>query len=728
MAEQRTAIPAASERTPQILGVDAGGTMTDTIFIDRRGQFTIGKALSTPADESEGLARSARDALGYWDLQLDRVVPSLRAGVYSGTSMLNRLLERKGRKLGLIVTAGMEDVLRMERSRQTYTGYSYSDRLHAVTHMHNEPLVPLERIRGVRERIDIFGDVAIPLYEEEAHRAVAELLESGVEALCVNLLHSYRNPLHEQRVAAIAREVCAKQGKAIPIFVASELNPVRDDFPRLNTVIMEAYAADPSREQLRRIQDQFGSLGAKFQWRIVASYGGSLSIESPHLFKTLVSGPIGGMIGSKYLSSCLGTPNLVCTDVGGTSFDVGIITANTYTIRTQPETARYLLALPMVMIDSVGAGMGTVVRLNPYSRRIELGPDSAGARIGLSYPEGGMSVPSLTDCHVILGILDPNYFLGGEIKLDRERAFRGFKEQIADPLGLDVYAAAAGVIELLTEQMHAQVRGALIGKGYSPVEYTLMAYGGGGPVLVSRYAQGFQFQDILVPTWAAAFSAFGCTCADLEIRHDMTVDVRFGLKDSAEQRREVVKSLTQAWATLRERVAAEITKGGWSPNDASFRRAVRMQYQGQFDDLEVASIHEGDDTALVERLTASFEELYGKVYSLAARSPELGYAIARVIVTAVLPTVKPDLLEEEQGTARPAREAWKGKRRVWWERGWQEAEIWEMRTLRPGNVVDGLAIIEAPSTTFVVPPGASAFLDGHRVFHLDLNSRNGKAH
>src|SRR5208337_526388 len=165
----------------------------------------------------------------------------------------------------------------------------------------------------------------------------------------------------------------------------------------------------------------------------------------------------GGMIGSKYLSSVLNIPNLVCTDVGGTSFDVGVITANTYTIRTQPETARYLLALPMVMIDSVGAGMGTVVRLNPYSRRIELGPDSAGARIGLAYPEGGMSVPSLTDCHVILGILDPNYFLGGEIKLDRERALRGFKEQIADPLGLDVYAAAAGVIELLTEQMHAQV-------------------------------------------------------------------------------------------------------------------------------------------------------------------------------------------------------------------------------------------------------------------------------
>ena len=726
MAEQTTHVD--PRQIPQILGVDAGGTMTDTIFIDSRGQFTIGKALSTPADESEGLGRSSRDALGYWGLQVERVVPSLSAGVYSGTSMLNRLLERKGRRLGLIVTAGMEDVLRMERSRQTYTGYSYSDRLHAVTHMHNEPLVPLERIRGVRERIDIFGEVAIPLYEEEAYRAVAELLELGIEALCINLLHSYRNAAHEQRVAAIAREVCAKKGSTIPIFLSSELNPVRDDFPRLNTVIMEAYAADPSREQLRRIQQQFASLGAKFEWRIIASYGGSLSIESPHLFKTLVSGPIGGMIGSRHLSKHLGIPNLVCTDVGGTSFDVGIITANEYTIRTAPEMARYLLALPMVTIDSVGAGMGTLVRLNPYSRRIELGPDSAGARIGLSYPQGQMTVPSLTDCHVILGLLDPNYFLGGEIKLDRDRAFNGFKEQIADPLGLDVHVAAAGVIELLTEQMQAQVRGALIGKGYSPVEYTLMSYGGGGPVLVGRYAQGFQFQDILVPTWAAAFSAFGCTCADLEIRHDMTVDVRFRLKDSAEQRRQVVKSLTQAWSILRERVAAEISKGGWSHKDASFKRAVRMQYQGQFDDLEVAAPEGIDDSAIVERLTTYFEELYAKVYSLAARSPELGYAIARVILTAVLPTVKPDLPEDKEDGPRPPREAWKGKRQVWWERGWQEAEIWEMGALRPGNAVSGLAIIEAPSTTFVVPPGATTFLDRRRVFHLDLNPQAAKAH
>src|SRR5947209_2255664 len=190
----------ANGRDPRVLAIDAGGTMTDTFVVDQAGDFVVGKAQTTPEDESLGFMDSTRDALRYWDLEPEEALPRIVSGIYSGTAMLNRLLERKGRKVGLIVTAGMEDALRLERGIQTYLGYPYSDRLHVATHYHNEPLVPRERIRGVRGRIDLFGDEAIPLYPDEARAAVEELAAAGVEGIVVNFLYSYRNSSHEDLV------------------------------------------------------------------------------------------------------------------------------------------------------------------------------------------------------------------------------------------------------------------------------------------------------------------------------------------------------------------------------------------------------------------------------------------------------------------------------------------------------------------------------------------------
>ena len=194
------------EREPRVLSIDAGGTMTDTFIVDRDGSFVVGKAQTTPEDESVGFMSSVRDALRYWGMSTEEAMPRIASGIYSGTAMINRLLERKGRRVGCIVTAGCEDYLRLERAIQTYLGYPYSDRLHVATHHHNEPLVPRKLMKGVRERIDLFGDVAIPLYEEEARRAAVELLDAGVEGIVVSLLYSYRNPSHEQRIRQIIDE------------------------------------------------------------------------------------------------------------------------------------------------------------------------------------------------------------------------------------------------------------------------------------------------------------------------------------------------------------------------------------------------------------------------------------------------------------------------------------------------------------------------------------------
>ncbi len=343
----------------------------------------------------------------------------------------------------------------------------------------------------------------------------------------VNLLYSYRNGSHEQRIAEIIAEVAPD----MPVFSSSDLYPMRRDFPRLNSTLIEAYAAEPSREQLAKVRDATRDAGAQFDLRIMAAHGGTISIDAKELARTLISGPIGGVIGARYLadeissgngSGSLSARNIVCTDIGGTSFDIALITDGEFNIKQIPDIGRFLLNLPLVQVDSIGAGTGSFVRIDPNSGRPELGPDSAGASIGVSWAEGGLEIPSVTDLNLVLGRVNPDYFLGGDMKLDYELARAAIAEQIAEPLGLDVEHAAAGIIELFDETLKYQAVAQVLGKGYSPVDYTLLCYGGGGPLHVAGYTDGVPYRDVLVPAWAAGFSAFGCACGDFAYRFDLT--------------------------------------------------------------------------------------------------------------------------------------------------------------------------------------------------------------
>jgi acetone carboxylase beta subunit len=708
-----------ARRTPKVLAIDAGGTMCDTFVIDEQGEFVVGKSQTTPDDESRGFVHSASDALHYWDMRVEDAFPTLVSGVYSGTAMLNRLLSRQGGKIGLLVSAGQEDYLLLERGIQTYLGYSYSDRLHVQTHVHNVPLVPRERVHGIPGRIDLFGNVAIPLYEEETRKAVDALLDEGVGAICICLLHSYQNPAHEQEVKRIAREAIAARDLDVPLFLSSELYPVRGDFARLNTLMIEAYAAEPSRGHMAKIESRCNEYGAPFDLRVMASHGGTISTKARELARTLVSGPIGGVVGGRHLGRLLGIDNLVCTDIGGTSFDLALITEGTYQIRPNPEIARFVLALPQVQVDSIGAGTGSFVRVNPTNNRIELGPDSAGARIGMCYPEGGVDTPSVTDCHVVLGYLDPNYVLGAEIKLSRELAVEAVETRIARPLGLDVYRAAEGVIEILEDSLRNQVYSTIVGRGYSPRSFVCMSYGGGGPVHVAGYTDGMGFDDVLIPTWAAGFSAYGCSCADFAYRYDQSVAVPLVAGMSDEQEQGVVALLNAQADALKEKVRAEFRANGIAEDTIDYELLMRLQYAGQLNDLEVGTGKPRlESFADVARVLEDFEDLYGKVYSLSARSPELGYLITTLVVAGRSDVEKPILPSREPAGEIPPARARKGEREVYWRGEFRTAEIWNMDALMAGNVVRGLAIIEAPSTTLLVPPGRVVELDGHMIFHM----------
>ena len=712
---------------PRIIGIDAGGTMTDTFVVSDSGAFVVGKAQTTPDDESQGFEASLHDAFAYWGLDAEAAMPGVRSCIYSGTAMLNRLLERKGRRVGLIVTAGMEDYLQLERGIQAHLGYSYADRLHLVTHVHNEPLVPRSRVHGVRGRIDRLGREVLPLVSAEATAAAEALLEAGCEAICISLVFSFVNPDHERRAAAEVRRVVEARSAGAKVFVAHELYPTHGDFTRTNTVIVEAYAAEPSRVSFGRIADRITELGGTVRPRIMASHGGTIIIESRQLCPTLTSGPIGGVVGAGYLGARLGgSGNVVCTDVGGTSFDVALLTDNDFEIRPKPNIGRFLLNLPMVRIDSIGAGTGSFVRVNPTNRRIEIGPDSAGARIGVSYPEGGVDAPSITDCNVALGTINPDYFLGGEVTLDRDRAVAAIEAQIARPLGIDVHDAAAGVVELFEESLRNAVHALIVGRGYRHEDYTLLCYGGGGPLHVAGYAAGANFQDVLIQSWAAGFSAFGCCCADYEYRFDKSVSLTCADGYPTDQCGEMANGLNAVWDELREKVVAEFAKSGVGEEVFLYRHYARVKYAGQLNDIEVLL----DDTLdrpgrctpkEVGAVMKAFEERYERIYARGAKSPELGYVITQVTCCGITDVEKPTLPDDILAGPEPPGTASKGRRPVYAKAEWRDADIWNMEALVAGNEIAGPAVIESPATTLVVPAEMRLRLDAHRIFHLEEN-------
>ena len=703
----------------RILAVDAGGTMTDTFIVDELGRFVVGKAQTTPENESIGLIKSAEDALYQWGTTVKEAFPHIVAGIYSGTTMLNRLLSRQGLRVGVIVSKGQEDYFLLERGVQTYLGFSYADRLHVVTHYHNDPIVPSRRVRGVFGRIDVFGEEVFSLQESDARAMVRQLLDESIEALCVCLLHSYRNPSHEQRIGQIARELMDERGMNIPVFLSSEYYPVRNDFPRLNTTVIEAYAAHPSRAQLQLVAKRFRECNGKFEIRVMASHGGTVSINTKELARTMISGPIGGVLGARYLARAIGSDDVVCTDIGGTSFDLALITGGDYAVKPYPDLARFLLCIPMIQIDSVGAGTGSFLRINPGSGRIEIGPDSAGARIGVCWPEGGVTTPTITDCSVALGILDPDYFLGGEIKLDRDRALTAIREQLADPLQIDVYKAAEGIIELFEENLKGYVASAVLSKGYAPSNYVLLSYGGGGPLHVAGYTKGLGFQDILVPAWAAGFSAYGCACGDFEYRYEATTDLPVPPESDDDWKVALCTMLNLNCEKLKAKIIAEFEKTTHGSESIEYKTFFRVQYMGQLNDLEIRSSSDRLETARdLDDLLQSFEETYGRVYARAAKSPELGFAITQAIVTGRVDVEKPRLPDETLAGPTPSEAAFKGERKVYWKGEWRIAQILDMEALESGNIVEGLTIMESPATTFVIPPGATAELDSHRLFHL----------
>lgn len=704
---------------PIVIGIDAGGTMTDTILVDHDGNFKIGKSATTPLNEAEGFLTSAEDAADAWGISLETLFSGVNVVLYSGTGMLNTLLSRTGRKLGLITSKGMEDMILMGRGLQAWADYSYADRLHAITHHHPDPLVPRRRTHGVTERVDHFGDVIIPLYEHEVGAAARKLIADKVDAICIMTIFSHVNPIHEKRIAEICREEVAKAGADITVYTSHEVRPVIREQSRLNSVLIEAYATSRGRKQLKGIEDVSRKYGFKYGVQTLLSFGGLTSINHPRLHETMISGPIGGILGAAYVGKLIGNDSLICSDMGGTSFDMGVITRGQTRIENEPLMDRFKLNVPTLHLDTIGAGAGMILKVDPLTKKVSLGPESAGSDPGpICFAKGGTE-PTIADCDAILGRLNPHYFLGGKVILQVEKARKAFKEKCADLLGVSVEEAAEGMIDMLEADANNALRRVISGQGIHPSEFTLLSYGGSGPLHLAGCARGIGFKDIITFQFAAAFSAFGCTTADYMRRHSVSTQIDIPAKADDAALEAFGARVTAVWDDLTRAAVDEMIADGHAREKITTTPFLMMRYTGQLEDVEVmaplSAISNADD---MRKVLTEFEAVYAKVNHRVSRYGEAGFSITELGLIATADKVKPTLARRPLGKSDPA-SAHKGVREAYIGGRWHKANLYEMDLLQPGHEVAGPAIIEHPATTLVVHPEDRVFVDEWTLLHYN---------
>ncbi|MDB5552216.1 MAG: 5-oxoprolinase [Rhizobium sp.] len=704
---------------PIVIGIDAGGTMTDTILVDQHGHFKIGKAATTPKNEAEGFIASSQDAADAWGISLESLFSGLDVVLYSGTGMLNTLLSRTGRRLGLITTKGMEDMVLMGRGLQAWADYSYADRLHAVTHAHPDPLVPRRRTHGVTERIDHFGDIVLPLYDHEVVAAARALIKDKVDAICIMTIFSHVNPVHEKRIAEICREEIEAAGAEINVYTSHEVRPVVREQSRLNSVLIEAYATSRGRAQLRGIENASQKYGFKYGVQTLLSFGGLTSINHPRLHETMISGPIGGILGAAYVGKLIGNDSLICSDMGGTSFDMGVISRGQTRIENEPLMDRFKLNVPTLHLDTIGAGAGMILKVDPLTKKVSLGPESAGADPGpICFAKGGTE-PTIADCDAILGRLNPHYFLGGKVILQVEKARAAFKEKCSDILGVGVEEAAEGMIEMLESDANNALRRVISGQGIHPSEFTLLSYGGSGPLHLAGCSKGIGFKDIITFQFAAGFSAFGCTTADYMRRHSVSTQIDISSKATDAQLEAYGQQVTNVWNDLERAAVDEMLVDGHARDKIKTVPFFMARYTGQLEDVEVmAPLRDIKDADDMRAVLAQFEEVYAKANHRVSKYGEAGFSLMELGVIATADKIKPVLLKRPLGTSNP-QSAHKGVREAYIGGRWHKANLYEMDLLEPGHEVIGPAIIEHPATTLVVHPNDRVFIDEWTLLHYN---------
>ena len=712
---------ATNAKKRYLIALDAGGTMTDTFLVNEEGEFVLGKALTNHTSEALSYGSSVEDAASYWDMNGKDVHERAISSTYTGTTMLNILLTQSGSKVGLLITRGFATMPALERGL-TWLGLPYEEIPRQILHEHTPPLVHPKHIKEVTERIAVGsyymghhympGHVVIPLQEEDVVRGVNELLDEGVEHIGILFMGSYINPSHESRAAQIAREMVARRGLETPVITSYEVCPMARETQRLKTLLLQCYVTNEGSTQPYRVEQRAKGYGYRWDLLTLLSYGAVANIRHPRLVEAVVSGPTGGLLGGKAVAETLGNRNLVCADLGGTSWDVGVLVDGLVPVNKDPDFANHRLRMPMVDINSIGAGTGTAIRVEPKTKRVTLGPDSAGSKIGTCY-----EYPEITigDIDLVLGYLNPEYFLGGKVKVDKARALECLTQRLAKPLGLDVYQASEEVLDLLHSQMSDHINATLSSRGLNPTDFNVIVYGGSGPMHMWGIEKRLKFGGVLTVPWAAAFSAFGVATADYFHRYDRAVTCMITPTMPNEYKIGMGMALNQAWEDLENQAYREFEAEGIPRDRVQFRYGISASYIGQVYSWDVpVPIGRVGTAADADAIIKAFEDTYATIYPVAARF-NTGCRIAEVSLEAGAVKTKPELARYPIKSKQPDKKAFKGNRDAYMDGKWMPFRTWEMDMLEPGNRVDGPAVIEHPMTTLVVTPQSYVEMDEYKL-------------
>lgn len=697
------------------IGIDTGGTFTDIVVMDiDMGATVISKAPTTPHDFSIGVMDAIGEAaklMNFSRKELLKRCAMLKHGTTIGT---NAIITRKGAKVGFITTKGFEDTTLIGRAIQRVDGLSEEEVRKMLFITKPEPLVPKSRLKGLYERIDFKGNIVVPLNVEDAKAQIRFLVENEkVEAIGISLLFSFANPIHEQKIKGLINQMYPSRD----LFLTSshELVPLLREYGRANTVILNCFIGKVMADYLAGLDKKLREQGFEGRFLVMQANGGLLSWERVPPIRTLSSGPSGGVIATQFLASVLGHANVISTDMGGTSFDVSLIRDGRWGYEREPIISRWRVMLPMIKVDSIGAGGGTIARVDPTLGRLLVGPESAAAMPGPACYDAGGTEPTVCDADLILGFLNPDYFLGGRMKLNKAKAEQTIREKIAVPLQMDVVQAAAGIFTIINSHMAGLIRVIAMRAGLSPEEFVLYTFGGTGPMHAAYYAGELGIKRVYAFPASAVFSAFGITGADIIRTASFHLGYRMPVDASI-----LNSKIKEYEGTLAQEMEAE----GFRKQDLAFRHVFNMRWARQvlYHSMPLpAEEYKNDEDIknLIERWAQDFERIYGK-----------GVAYTRAGIEAVSMDIdcigkvpKPALRRYQEEQSSPSSALLKGYRQVFFPqitKDFVRTATYEYGQLKPGNVIEGPAIIESSTTTVVIPPEKVARIDPYLNVVIEL--------
>jgi N-methylhydantoinase A len=687
-----------------VIGVDTGGTFTDCVAIGEDGSVTWDKAHTTPEDHTAGILEAIENTSARLGLSRSQLLGATVALGIGSTVGLNALLARGGAKTALLTTRGHEDNLFIGRIHQKVAGLGEEEIKDVVRLDKAAPLVPRDLVYGINERVDYKGAVLVPIDLAEAKKALAKLVSQAVKSLAVCFLWSFMNSAHERAI----KELANRHFPEIFVTLSSEVAPLLGEYERTATTVINATLGPIVARFMGRLVNSLRSAGLSGPVLAMHSLGGVIPCDeagskAAHI---MASGPVGGVMGAISMGRMLGHKNIIVTDVGGTSFDVGLIVDGRPTLNRQPVFEKFTLAVPMIDVVSIGAGGGSIAWVDEQTGLLQVGPRSAGALPGPAcYAQGGNEA-TVTDANLILGRIDPESFFGGRKKLNLDLARKAIEQKVARHLGLDVFAAAKGILDIVDAHMADLVRRVTVEQGYHPADFVIYAYGGGGPLHVGSYAREIGVSEVLVSPYAPVFSGFGIAGCDIQRQYTRSHPTTLPVPSA------------QLNAIFHELEAEAIRDALGSAGELQLERSLDMKFRRQVHHVRIAAPAGELAESATETLIGDFENAYEKIYGKGTAYRKAGVEISNFIVTATTKTYKPKLREEEMADGDPSR-ARVGARPVYFDH-FVETPVFSMDLLRPGNRVTGPALVESAATTMLLHRQQTAIVDRYRNLLLRL--------